>query len=407
MENQNRELLFLEQQKTQSAIEALSQSKLGGTEEFKLIKKLRQDFTFEGTSWLLNQVKLRQKALRKFPSTMVEKMYFEEKALEQATAWPLALHRAQKLQAIAPEGPILDLGCGMGCDALAIAHYRPVIAIDLEQSRLDILQANAKNLALPYHVQTLQLDYIKNKLPQASAAFSDPARRIDSKRIYKVEETFPPLKKVVGLARFLNIPTAIKLAPSFDKTLLEDLPGASLEFVGLNKQCREAVLWLNCFAEPSLQASIYLKDGTWHQESLPLGQDSTVAVGDLHEGQYLYEIEPVLLRAGLLHKYADKLQAHLFDEQTSWLISDNLVEEPLADAFLISEIHKFSLKTLQKRIKDLNIGILEIKKRNSAIEPEIIRQKIRTCPTKNELTVFVTRQNGQPLFMLGQRISNS
>ncbi len=407
MESNNKELLFLEQPQTQSVINTLAQSKLGGTEEFKLIKKLRQDFTSEETSWLLNQVKLRQKALRKFPSSMVEKMYFEEKALEQATAWPLALHRAQKLQAIAPEGPILDLGCGMGCDALALATYRPVIAVDLEQSRLNILQANAKNLALPYSIQTLQLDYIKNKLPQAAAAFSDPARRVDSKRIYQVEETFPPLKKVVGLAKFLNIPMAIKLAPSFDKAMLEDLPGASLEFVGLNKQCREAVLWLNCSIEPSLQASIYLKDGTWHQESLPIGQDIAVDVGSLHEGQYLYEIEPVLLRAGLLHKYATKLQAHLFDEQTSWLISDKLIEEPLADAFLITEIHKFSLKALQKRIKELNVGILEIKKRNSAIEPETIRQKVKTCATKNELTVFITRQNGQPLFMLGQRISHS
>lgn len=404
---ENQKLSFLEQLQTRNIIKELAQSKLGGTEEFKLIKKLRHDFTSEETSWLLNQVKLRQKALRKFPSAMVEKMYFEEKALEQATSWPLALHRAQKLQSVAPEGPILDLGCGMGCDALALAHYRPVIAIDLEPSRLDILQANAQSLAVPYPIQTLQLDYIKNRLPQAAAAFSDPARRIDSKRIYKVEETFPPLKKVVGLAKFLDIPTAIKLSPSFDKTLLEDLPGVSLEFVGLNKQCREAVLWLNCFAEPSLQASIYLKDETWHQESLPLGQEIPVAVGSMHEGQYLYEIEPVLLRAGLLHKYAEKLQAHLFDEQTSWLISDKLIEEPLADAFLITEIHKFSLKTLQKRIKDLDIGILEIKKRNSAIEPEIIRQKVKTCPTKNAITVFVTRQSGQPLFMLGQRINHS
>lgn len=407
MENQNRELLFLNQPQAQNTINTLAQSKLGGTEEFKLIKKLRQDFTSEETSWLLNQVKLRQKALRKFPAAMVEKMFFEEKALEQATAWPLALHRAQKLQALAPDGPILDLGCGMGCDTLALVHYRPVIAIDLEPSRLDILQANAQNLALPYPIQTLQLDYIKNKLPQASAAFSDPARRIDSKRIYQVEETFPPLKKVVGLAEFLGIPTAVKLAPSFDKALLENWPSASLEFVGLNKQCREAVLWLNCAIEPSLQASIYLKDGTWHQESLPISQELPVDVGPLHEGQYLYEIEPVLLRAGLLHKYADKLQAHLFDEQTSWLISDKLIEEPLADAFLITEIHNFSLKALQKRIKDLNIGILEIKKRNSAIVPETVRQRIRTCPTKNELTVFITRQKGQPLFMLGQRISHS
>ena len=110
---ENQKLSFLEQPQTRNIIKELAQSKLGGTEEFKLIKKLRHDFTSEETSWLLNQVKLRQKALRKFPSAMVEKMYFEEKALEQATSWPLALHRAQKLQSVAPEGPILDLGCGI------------------------------------------------------------------------------------------------------------------------------------------------------------------------------------------------------------------------------------------------------------------------------------------------------
>lgn len=401
------ELQFLEQLSAQSALQELAQVQLGGADELKLIKQLRKKFTLEETSCLLNQVKLRQKALRKFPATMVEKMYFEEKALEQSTAWPLALHRAQKLHDSAAKGPVLDLGCGIGSDALALAHYRPVIAIDLAQERLDILQANAQKMALPYPIQTLQLDYIKSQLPEAAAAFSDPARRIDNKRIYKAEETFPPLHEVVELAKRLNIPMAVKLAPSFDKALLEKLPGASLEFVGLNKQCREAVLWLNLAEPPFMQASIYLKNETWNLEKQLLTQTQQVDVGSLREGQYLYEIEPVLLRADLLYKYAQKLQAHLFDKDTSWLISDTLIEEPLADIFLITEIHKFSLKTLQKRIKDQNIGILEIKKRNSAIEPEIIRQKVKTCNSKNSLTIFITRQNGQPLFMLGQRLSHS
>ncbi|MGM9992522.1 MAG: hypothetical protein ACI376_06730 [Candidatus Bruticola sp.] len=400
------QLQFLCQAEIQTVLSELAQQKIDGPDELKIIKKLRRRFNSNETSLLLNQVKLRGKGANKFPAPMAANMFYEEKALEQATSWPLAMHRAQKLHQAASlsEAPFLDLGCGIGGDALAMAHFRPVIAVDLDRERLDILEVNAARLQLPFPIYTLQADYMHDQLPEAAAAFSDPARRQNDRRIYNPLETLPPLPQVVDLLRRLAIPAAIKLSPSFNKEMMEQLKPASLEFTGPSRQCREAVLWLNLPNNPFLEASIYLKENIWHTERHPLEQNNQVEVGELREGQYLYEVEPVLLRSGLLHTYADKLQAHLFDPSTSWLVSDYFTSEPLAEAFLLEEIHKFSLKKLQKRIKELEIGIIEIKKRNFAVEPETIRQKIKTCRTSNSLTVFLTRRSGEPLFMLGRRM---
>ncbi|MGM9997946.1 MAG: hypothetical protein ACI38Q_00875 [Candidatus Bruticola sp.] len=399
------QLQFLCQTDIRNLLSELAQQKLDGPDEIKIIKKLRRRFDYTETSLLLNQVKLRSKGARKFPVAMAANMFFEESGLEQATSWPLALHRAQKLHLAAAEteGPFLDLGCGIGGDALAMAHFRPVIAVDLNRERLDILEANASNLRLPFPIHIVQSDYMHDRLPKAAAAFGDPARRQNGRRIYNPLETIPPLPEAADLMRRLDIPAAIKLAPSFNKEMMAQLPPASLEFTGLRHQCREAVLWLNLPGRPSLEASIYLKENNWHTERRPLEQDDQVETGELREGQYLYEIEPVLLRSGLLRTYAAKLKAHLFDPLTSWLISDSFTPEPLADIFIIEEIHKFSLKKLQKRLKDLEIGIVEIKKRNFAVEPEIIRQKIKTCNTSTSITVFLTRRREEPLFMLGHR----
>ena len=61
----------------------------------------------------------------------------------------------------------------------------------------------------------------------------------------------------------------------------------------------------------------------------------------------------------------------------SWLISENYRPTPIAGAFRIESVEKFSLKQLQKILREEDIGILEIKKRNFAVEPEVIRKQIK------------------------------
>lgn len=400
---------FLTSEEAVKALRSLAGEKISSATELALQKKLRRTFNGEQTALLMEQALLRQKALAKYPAEMAANMYFERQALEQATAWELALHRAAFLDSLAGPGEFLDLGCGIGGDALAMAHFRPVTAIDLQADRLAALKAGAANLNLPFPIRTIQGDYTNMSLPEAAGAFADPARRNDAgkgtKRVFAPEDLLPPLPLVVGILQKMDIPAAVKLSPSFDKSWLSRYGNISLEFTGPCRQCRESVLWLKAADEPFIKGSLLQNDGSWLELTQPLHKDTTVHTGELKRGQYLYETEPVMLRAGQLPTAAAELDAHLFDAEVSWLISDKYTPCSWADAFRIEEIAHFSLKELQKRLRDLDIGIVEIKKRGCAVDPDELRLKLKLDKkSKKALTVLLSRRGGQPIFMLASRV---
>ena len=73
----------------------------------------------------VEQAILRRKAAAKF--TSAGRMFFTRVALEQSTSEAVARHRAKRF---AGSSLILDLGCGIGGDSLALASMAPVIAVD-------------------------------------------------------------------------------------------------------------------------------------------------------------------------------------------------------------------------------------------------------------------------------------
>ena len=135
---------------------------------------------------------LRGEAEAKFPQA--EQMYFTREAMEQATPWPVAQHRAKRYQGFER---IFDLGCSIGGDALALAEAAPTIGIDQDEVRVAMAQANAR--ALRAKAQFVQGDIIQ--LPfsfsaldrETTALFFDPARRQDHQRAFSVEDYQPPL----------------------------------------------------------------------------------------------------------------------------------------------------------------------------------------------------------------------
>lgn len=384
-------LRFLLGPSGRAAVEGLSEADLRPGEELRVLGRLRRTLAPEEAAAALSLARLRVKAAGKFPEA--GRLFFLPEALEQATARPLAARRAAWIDAMAPPGPVLELGAGIGGDTMALAAVRPVVAFEADPLRAALVRANLEALGLADRVEIRCEDWTSVPLPPAAAAFADPARRADGRRRQGLEEMEPPLSRLLATG-FADL--AVKVAPGLDG----EPPGCAVEFVGVPGECREAVLWFGGLRGPGRRAAVWRGD-RW--ETLVSG-GAEPPVGDL--GPVLYEPEPCAVRAGALAELCEALEAHLFDARIAWLTGSREVEHPLARAFRIEEVHHFSLRRLQERVRALGIARAEIKKRGFAMEPEELRRRLRLERRGRDAVILLTRRGEEPLFLIATRASS-
>jgi hypothetical protein len=97
------------------------------------------------------------------------------------------------------------------------------------------------------------------------------------------------------------------------------------------------------------------------------------------------------------------LEAHLFDRQIAYLVSPHLRLDPLVHSFAIEEINPFSLKLLNQRLKALQVGQVELKKRGFPVEPEQLRPQLKLQPGGRAAVIIFTRQGDERLMLIGRR----
>ncbi len=394
--------LFLVSSKAGAALSSLEEEDLTETNRINIINRLRRTYSAEQTRAILQLALLRQRAKKKFPQAL--KMFFTPEALEQASDPVISKYRASFIDNNFPPGPILDLGCGIGGDSLALAKKRQVIAIERDPSKLLFAQTNAEVLGVSRNITFVHADWVelmrKGKLPEAAAAFVDPSRRNSrGKRLFGLDKMQPPLQLILELVEICRH-VVVKVYPGVRDDELP--PRCSVEFISSKGICKEAVL---CFTNPSLspprKAAVH-RDNRWYEIN---GSGTAVPLGPLKPGMYLYEPDPALIRAQALYELSTTLKAHLFDPQTAYLVSPSLTLTPLADCFQIIEIHRFKLKKLNECINRLQFSRIEIKRRNSAIDPNRLRSKLKPPSRGNDGVIILTRRHNTKLMLLAHRIT--
>ena len=139
---------------------------------------------------------LRRQGQAKFPSA--EKLYFTRPALEQASAFTVSSHRRARFHGFER---ILDLGCSVGGDSLALAEVSQVTGVDLDGLRLEMARLNLDALGPGERANWLQAD-LTQPLPlkpsRNTAVFFDPARRTAERRLRHVEDYQPPLSLIAS-----------------------------------------------------------------------------------------------------------------------------------------------------------------------------------------------------------------
>ncbi|KRF18936.1 methyltransferase [Nocardioides sp. Soil797] len=340
----------------------------------------------------LTQVGLRTKAVPKFGADAM-RMYFTPDALEQATRSRVATHRAARLAAAEPTS-VIDLGCGIGGDLIAFARAGLTVAgVDLDPIRVAIAEANLAALGLPGAIQVA--DGTTLDLAGFGAVFADPARRGARGRVFDVEGWTPPWSFVTSL---LERASVVKVAPGIPHDLIPS--GVEVEWVSEGGEVKEAALWSSYLATARRRATV-IGDG---------GLASITEEDDPYDGRerplrelgdFLYEPDGAVIRAGLVTAVAAGVDGGLLDEHIAYVTSDQSFRSPFARGYRVVETLPYREKPLRAALRERGIGKLTIKKRGVDIVPEVLRKRL-SLHGEQEATLVMTRIAGEGTALLVQ-----
>ena len=367
---------------------------------------------------VVTQSRLRARARAKF-GDFADGMLFTADGLEQATRLLVAaLHARRYLEAGVTA--LADLTCGIGADSLAFAGTGlRVLATDLDECTAAIAQWNLRHFpeADVRHADGLSLDL---RAEGIEGVYADPARRVSggsgarSRRVFDPRAYEPPLDAVWALRE--TVPAVgIKVGPGIAHDGLPD--DAETQWVSVNGDVVEAGLWFGPLAPdgPGRSALVLRTftddDGKEHTLSRTVrGDDGTPDVGAV--GQYLYEPDGAVIRAGLVGQAAAELGGRLVDPTIAYITSDDPADlpparpaetagaqAPIATGYRVLDTMPFGLKRLRSYLRDRNVGRITIKKRGTAVVPEQLRKQLVLTGTE-EATIVLTRVAGNQQVLL-------
>jgi SAM-dependent methyltransferase len=288
---------------------------------------------------------------------------------------------------------VADLCCGIGGDAIALARAGiRVLAVDRDPVTAAAARANADALGLSELIEVREADVTEVDTGGYDAVFVDPARRGGRGRVFDPEGYSPPLSWAVGAA--LAAPrAALKIAPGVPH---EAIPAeAEAEWISDGGDVKEAVLWFGTGEPGAVRATLLPGPRTLLGVGLPDPRVRPV-------GRYLYEPDGAVVRAHLVADVARQVDGGLIDETIAYVTADALRPSPYATAYEITDELPFNVKKLKALLRERGVGILTVKKRGSAVEPEELRRKaLPKDRGPHSATVFLTRVAGAPTMLLG------
>lgn len=359
-----------------------------GTSERDLlgvITDLRARHDPELASAIAETVLLRIKATAKFPHP--QRMLFDRAGLEQATPFPIAQHRMARLSQ-GDHDRVMDLGCGLGGDALAFTRVAPTVGIDSDPNRLRLAVHNCREAGGPHSFHPVLADVLTLVPLRASIVFADPARRTGGRRVRGLDAYRPPVAPLIERWKSHAGTMAIKVAPGIEE---HEIPqGAAVEWVSLDGQLREAVIWLGGPDGPGVRRATVLPSGATVRGPEP----EDVPITPI--GRYVHEPDDAVVRAGLVRCVARDIGATMIHPDIAYLTSGAAGDHPMVASYRVDEVMSFNLKRLRSRLAELDVGIVAIKKRGSPVTPEELRPRLRLRGSRTA-TLILTRTSDGPL----------
>ncbi|PXY20722.1 class I SAM-dependent methyltransferase [Prauserella muralis] len=331
---------------------------------------------------VLETVMLRRKAEARLPGA--RGWLFTGDAAQQASAAPVAAHRARRLAG----RDVHDVTCSVGADLVALARTaRMCVGSDVDEVRLVMARHNCAREGIePLLVRADALRPVTHD----AVVVADPARR-DSmgRRTWRPQDFVPSLDELARV--YAGRDLVVKCAPGISPAAVPW--AAEIELVSLDGQVREACLWSRDLASATRRATVLRSDGT--QWTVTDAEPDDVPVGE--PGEWIVDPDGAVVRAGLVRHYAARHGLWQLDERIAYLTGDT--PPPGVRAFRVREFDGYSEKALRAYLRRHDVGRVEILVRGLDIDPNALRRRLKPRG-QGEASVVLTRIGRRPVMFL-------
>jgi len=369
-------------------------------DELRALRALGRDCAPHEARAVVTLVLGRRALAGKLPDA--DALWCDREAAEQTSHLLVARHLAQRFSS---HRYVADLGAGMGGDALALAEFARVLAVDRDPARLAMVAANAATRGLTDRIDTVEADLNDWEPPAGlDGAWCDPARRDEGDRRLRPESWSPPLSRALALVR--HAPGGgVKLAPGID---LDALPAdAEVEFVSLGRGLRAAVAWVGTLARAARTATVLDEAGG---AAVLTGDPDAGDVESREPGTYLYDLDPTVGRAGLVERLAADLGAWKLDETIAYLSADEARSTPFARRYRVLAWLPFAERRLLEVLRAHGAGRVEVTRRGSPVDTNALERRLQRAlegdPSRPPLVIALTRVRGQHVAIVCERDEN-
>jgi len=332
------------------------------------ISRWRKTASAERVAAALRVALGRRRGAAKFANA--ERLWLDPVGVEQATAEPVARHKAARLVGRV----VIDLCSGIGGDSLAMAAAGArVIGVDLDSAMTRRLRWNAAAQGCANRILPVRCRAEDFGISPGSLIHIDPDRRAAlGRRARSVADYAPGLDTLRRIVRETS-GGAIKLSPAADFDSHFADPGFEIELVSLDGECREATVWYGGLASCRRRATSLPGGVTWTDRDGAPGESPA----QRSPARFVAAVDPALSRSGLAPSFAVAHELSQVGRQGNLLTADGVVAHPFLTWFEVLCVLPFDRRKLKSRIGSEGIGPLEIKVFGVRVSPESLRAELR------------------------------
>ena len=301
---------------------------------------------------------------------------FTDEALQQASAAPVARHRAHRIAATAPDAVVHDVTCSIGTELAALAEVTDrVLGSDLDPVRLAMARHNVNRAAV------VRADALA-PVSRGTVVLADPGRRAGGRRRFDPAAYQPALDRLLDV--YASRDMVVKAAPGIDFDAVERLGfDGEIEVSSWRGSVREACLWSPGLAGAGVRRRAVILD---RDEQIT---DAEPADCDVRgAGRWIIDPDGAVVRAGLVRHYAARHGLWQLDPDIAYLSGDALPAG--VRGFEVLDTLSYSEKRLRQALAALDCGTVEILVRGVELDPDVLRRRLRLRGGQR-LSVVITR----------------